>query len=174
MSLLNGLYVPIAMHYHNVCESCNDNFNNKRRYDERRYDEFKDMFKDSYSRTRSRTRNYKAMDQDNKNLLSMTRTMTDITGKLRIHIHEIGIHGAKCMMVADRRNQSINQLIIGLLTRSFAIIKRTARRSCLVDLVHCQHCFLRHIGLYGLDIPDCSNWCLSRAHRSSIGHISAF
>ena len=27
---------------------------------------------------------------------------------------------------------------------------------------------------YGLDIPDCSNWCLSRAHRSSIGHISAF
>ena len=27
---------------------------------------------------------------------------------------------------------------------------------------------------YGLDIPDFSNWCLSRAHRSSIGHISAF
>jgi len=33
-----------------------------------------------------------------------------------------------------------------LLTRSFAIAKRTARRSCLVDLVHCQHCFLRHMG----------------------------
>ena len=31
-------------------------------------------------------------------------------------------------------------------TRSFAIAKRTARRSCLVDLVHCQHCFLRHMG----------------------------
>ena len=27
---------------------------------------------------------------------------------------------------------------------------------------------------YGLDIPDFSNWCLSRAHLSSIGHISAF
>jgi len=27
---------------------------------------------------------------------------------------------------------------------------------------------------YGLDIPDFSNWCFSRAHRSSIGHISAF
>jgi len=26
---------------------------------------------------------------------------------------------------------------------------------------------------YGIDIPDFSNWCLSRAHRSSIGHISA-
>ena len=24
--------------------------------------------------------------------------------------------------------------------------QRTARRSCLVDLVHCQHCFLRHMG----------------------------
>jgi len=55
-------------------------------------------------------------------------------------------------------------------TRSFAIAKRTARQSCLVDLVHCQHCFLRH----GLDIPDFSNWCLSRAPWSSIGHISAF
>ena len=31
-------------------------------------------------------------------------------------------------------------------TRSFAITKRTARRSCSVDLVHCQHCFLRHMG----------------------------
>jgi len=31
-------------------------------------------------------------------------------------------------------------------TRSFAMAKRTARRSCLVDLVHCQHCFLRHMG----------------------------
>jgi len=27
---------------------------------------------------------------------------------------------------------------------------------------------------YGLDIPDFSNLCLSSAHRSSIGHISAF
>ena len=27
---------------------------------------------------------------------------------------------------------------------------------------------------YTLDIPDFSNGCLSRAHRSSIGHISAF
>jgi len=27
---------------------------------------------------------------------------------------------------------------------------------------------------YRLDIPDFSNWCLSRAHGSSIGHISAF
>ena len=26
--------------------------------------------------------------------------------------------------------------------RSFAIANRTAHRSCLVDLVHCQHCFL--------------------------------
>ena len=26
------------------------------------------------------------------------------------------------------------------------IAKRTAHRSCLVDLVHCQHCFLRHMG----------------------------
>ena len=55
-------------------------------------------------------------------------------------------------------------------TRSFAIAKRTAHQSCLVDLVHCKHCFLRH----GLDIPDFSNWWLSRAHRSSIGHISTF
>ena len=31
-------------------------------------------------------------------------------------------------------------------TRSFAIPKRTARRSCLVDLLHCQHCILRHMG----------------------------
>ena len=31
-------------------------------------------------------------------------------------------------------------------TRTFAIAKRTARRSCIVDLVQCQHCFLRHMG----------------------------
>ena len=30
-------------------------------------------------------------------------------------------------------------------TRSIVITKRTARRSCLVDLLHCQHCFLRHM-----------------------------
>ena len=29
---------------------------------------------------------------------------------------------------------------------TFAIAKRTARRSCIVDLVQCQHCFLRHMG----------------------------
>ena len=56
-------------------------------------------------------------------------------------------------------------------TRSFAFAKRTACRSCLVDLVHCQHCFLRH---NGLDIPDFSNWCLSRVHRLCICRISAF
>ena len=36
--------------------------------------------------------------------------------------------------------------ILTTITRSFAITKRTARRSCLVDLLHCQHCFLRHMG----------------------------
>ena len=40
----------------------------------------------------------------------------------------------------------VNQLGEVNITRSFAIAKRTARRSCLVDLVHCQHCFLRHLG----------------------------
>ena len=39
-------------------------------------------------------------------------------------------------------------------TRSFAIAKRTARRSCLVDLVHCAALFY---ATYGLDIPDFSN-----------------
>ena len=30
-------------------------------------------------------------------------------------------------------------------TRSFGMANRTARRSCLLYLVHCQHCFLRHM-----------------------------
>ena len=41
---------------------------------------------------------------------------------------------------------SADEYQFGFKTRSFAIAKTTARRSCIVHLVQCQHCFLRHIG----------------------------
>ena len=46
------------------------------------------------------------------------------------------LHHCRCVLVC----------FLKVKTRSFAIAKRTACRLCLVDLVHCQHCFLRHMG----------------------------
>ena len=53
--------------------------------------------------------------------------------------------GTSYNKVSQSKLSRVIVVLLSIQTRSFAIAKRTARRSSLVDLVHCQHCFLRHM-----------------------------
>ena len=80
-----------------------------------------------------------------KKVISFVYTMNELTKKFSRARHG-SVHYYKFLRIGPDDAAIWEPYTRRWTTRSFAIAKRTARRSCLVDLVHCQHCFLRHMG----------------------------
>ena len=82
---------------------------------------------------------FSASQQSN---VQLTFSLSQLTNAHHKHIHSARTHTGIRAYLYSVNLINCWTVLPGVITRSYAITKRTARRSCLVDLLHCQHCFL--------------------------------